>query len=73
MKALFGIGLTVLTLGCLSLVVPLPGREQTGLKVGDVSVGVSTHTEEKVAPVVSAGLILGGVGMLIASRTMRAR
>jgi hypothetical protein len=68
MKALFGIGLTVLTLGCLSLVVPVPSRERTGVKVGDLSVGVTTRTDEKVAPIVSAGLILGGVGILIASR-----
>jgi len=70
---LFAIGLLVLTLGCLSLVIAVPSRERTGVKVGDVSVGITTQKDEKVAPLVSAGLIVAGVGMLIASRTVRAR
>ena len=71
MKALFGIGLVLLILGVVSLFVPIPQRERHGLSVGDVSVGITTRHDEKVSPVVSAVLILGGVGMLIAARVRR--
>jgi hypothetical protein len=69
MKALFGFGLVVLCLGIASLFVPIPNRERTGLRVGDVSVGITTQHDEKVSPVVSAVMVLGGAGMLIAART----
>ncbi len=71
MKALFGIGLLLLILGVGSLFVPIPQRERQGLRVGDVSVGITTQHDQKVSPVVSAVLILGGVGMLIAARSRR--
>jgi hypothetical protein len=66
MKALFWIGLAVLVLGLLSLVVPIPRTEQAGLKAGGISIGVETKHDENVSPVVSAILILGGAGMMIA-------
>jgi hypothetical protein len=69
MKAMFGIGLVVLLLGVASLFVPVPHREREGVKIGDVSIGVTTHNDEKVSPVVSAVMILGGVGMLVAARS----
>jgi hypothetical protein len=68
MKALLWIGLVVLILGGLSLVVPIPNRERSGFEAGGVSIGVETRTEEKVSPFVSAALILGGVGLMIAGR-----
>jgi hypothetical protein len=71
MKALFGIGLLLLVAGVLSLFVPLPQREHDGVKVGDVSVGITTHHDEKVSPGVSAVMILGGVGMLVAGRSKK--
>jgi hypothetical protein len=67
-KALFVAGLVVLILGVLSLVVPIPSRERSGVSVGDVSIGVTTSHDEKVAPIVSAVMILGGAGMLITAR-----
>ena len=65
MKLLFWAGLAVLVLGILSLVVPLPHSESHGVRAGDVSIGVTTHSKQKVAPVVSAVLIAGGVLMMI--------
>ena len=65
MKILFWVGLVVLILGIMSLVVPLPHSETHGIKTGDVSIGVTTHSKQKVAPVVSGVLIAGGVLMMI--------
>jgi hypothetical protein len=72
MKGLFGLGLVVLILGVVSLLVPLPDRERKGLKVGDATIGITTQDDKKVSPVVSAALILGGSGMLMAARSRRA-
>jgi hypothetical protein len=66
MKALFWIGLVVLILGIGSLVVPIPHRDREGVTVGGLSLGVETRTEEKIAPVVSAALIAGGLIALVA-------
>ena len=68
MKALFWIGLVVLILGIGSLVVPIPHRDREGVTVGGLSLGVETRTEEKIAPVVSAALIAGGLIVLVASK-----
>jgi len=69
MKALFGIGLVVLILGVASLLVPVPNRERNDVRVGDLSVGITTHHDEKIPPVASAAMILGGVGMLLTARS----
>jgi hypothetical protein len=71
MKVLFGIGLLLLVAGVLSLFVPLPQREHSGVKVGDLSIGVTTQHDEKVAPAVSAVMIVAGVGMLAAGRSQK--
>jgi len=68
MKALFFVGLVVLILGVVSLFVPLPHTENHGVKAGDLSIGVQTRHDEKVAPIISAVMILGGAGMMIAGR-----
>ena len=68
MKALFWIGMVVLILGIVSLVMPIPRNEREGFKVGGVSVGVETRHEEKVSPLVSAVMILGGVGTMVAGK-----
>jgi hypothetical protein len=68
MKFLFWIGLVVLILGFASLVVPIPRNKRHGLQAGDVSIGVTTQTSEKVSPILSAVMILGGAGMLIAGK-----
>jgi len=68
MKALFWIGIVVLILGIVSLVVPIPRNEREGFKVGGLSVGVETRHSEKVSPLASAVMILGGVSMLVAGK-----
>jgi len=68
MRALFWIGLTVLVLGVVSLVVPIPHTERESVKAAGISIGVETRHEEKLSPVVSAVMILGGAGMMIAGR-----
>ena len=68
MKALFWIGLAALILGIVSLVIPIPRNEREGFRVGGVSIGVETQHEEKVSPIVSAVMILGGAGMMIAGK-----
>jgi hypothetical protein len=68
MKALFWIGLVVLVLGIASFVVPIPRSERQGFKAGGMSFGIETRHDEKVSPFVSAVMILGGVGMLVAGK-----
>jgi hypothetical protein len=65
MKPLFWVGLVILVLGILSLVVPVPHSESHGVKAGDLSVGVTTHSKQKISPIVSGVLIAGGVLMMI--------
>ena len=68
MKVLFWIGLVVLILGIVSLVVPIPHNERDGITVGGVSLGVETRDEEKLSPVISAVMILGGLGAMVAGK-----
>ena len=69
MKSLFWFGSVVLILGIVSLIVPIPHTEHEGIKAGGISLGVETRHEEKVSPIISAVLILGGAGMMIAGKT----
>ena len=68
MKILFWIGLLVLMLGVASLLVPIPRNQRDGVSVGGVSIGIETRHDEKAPPVVSAALILGGAGLMIAAK-----
>ncbi len=68
MKPLFWIGLVVLVLGVASLFVAIPNRERHGVSVGGAEVGVEVKQSRKVAPIVSAVLIVGGVGLMLAGR-----
>lgn len=66
MKALLWVGVLVLILGIASLFVAIPRTERQGFKAGGIDIGVQTHHDEPVPPVVSAVLIAGGVLLLIA-------
>ena len=68
MKLLFWVGLVVLILGFASLVVPIPRNERQGIQAGGMSIGVEVRTEEKVSPILSAVMILGGAGLMIAGK-----
>jgi uncharacterized protein YjeT (DUF2065 family) len=66
MKALFALGLVLLILGIGSFVIPIPHRENHGVKIGDTSVGVTTQHNEGVPRAVSLILVVAGVAMTIA-------
>jgi hypothetical protein len=63
---LFLAGLVVLILGIASFFVALPRSENHGVKIGDASVGVTTHSSEKLPPAVGAVLVVGGILMMVA-------
>jgi len=71
MKILFGVGLLVLILGVVSFFVPFPQHENHGVKIGDAHIGVQTTHNEHVPPLVSAVLVLGGAGIMIAGTRNR--
>jgi hypothetical protein len=66
MKMLLGVGIVVLILGIVSFFVPVPHRENHGIKVGDASIDIQTQHDEKVPPAISGVLVLGGVLIMIA-------
>jgi hypothetical protein len=68
MRGLFWIGVVFVVLGIASLVVPIPHKEHSGVKVGGASIGIETRHDEKVSPIISAVLIAAGAGMMIAAR-----
>ena len=67
-RALFWIGVVVLILGVVSLVVPIPHRERDGIAIGGVSIGVETRHEDRIHPALSAVLIAGGLGSIVAGK-----
>lgn len=72
MKILFWVGLTVMVLGLASLVVPIPRTQRDTLSAGGFSIGAETTHSEKVPPLASAFMILGGASMMFVRKTGRA-
>ena len=66
MTPLRWIGAVVLIMGIVTLFVPIPQRERHGISVGDVSLGVITQSDTKVPVALSAVMILGGLGAMVA-------
>jgi len=66
MKPLSILGLVVLVLGILSFIVPIPVNKTHELKAGDASVGITTHHDEKLSPIVGGVLCAVGAVLLIA-------
>jgi len=66
MKALMIVGILLVVLGIASLFVPIPHNENQGINAGDVHIGVQVRHDEKVSPIVTAVLLIGGVGLMIA-------
>ena len=61
MKTMTLIGGVLLLLGLLSFVVPIPHHEDHGIRIGDAKIGVQTDHSERLPPLVSGVLVLGGV------------
>ena len=66
MRSLAWIGIVLLVLGVLAFVVPVPRSHSHSLKVGDASIGVTTHDDEKLSPLVGGVLCAAGVVLLVA-------
>jgi hypothetical protein len=64
-KNLAVVGVLLLVLGVLSFVVPIPHRENHGVKIGDTKIGVQTESSEKLPPAVGIILLAGGVLALV--------
>jgi hypothetical protein len=66
MRTLGMIGIILLVLGVISFFVPVPTSKTHGAKVGDASISVTTHHDEKLPPAVGGILCAAGVVLLIA-------
>ncbi len=65
MRNLAYVGVLMLVLGVLAFVVPIPHREDHGVKIGDTKIGVQTDSSEKLPPAVGIVLMAGGVLALV--------
>jgi hypothetical protein len=65
MKNLAFVGVLLLVLGLLSFFIPIPHRENHGLKIGDTKIGVQTESREKLPPAVGIALLAGGALALV--------
>jgi len=65
MKALPLVGLLLIVLGVLAFVVPVPHRENHGVKIGDAKLSVETESSEKLPPAAGVVLTAGGVVALV--------
>jgi hypothetical protein len=65
MKNLAFVGVLLLVLGLLSFLIPIPHRENHGLKIGDTKIGVQTESSEKLPPAVGIVLLAGGALALV--------
>ncbi len=71
MKMMLYVGLLLVVLGLASLVVPIPHTETEGIKVGNTNFGVQTSHSERVSPVISVVLIVGGIALSMAGARSR--
>jgi hypothetical protein len=65
MKILLVVGLLVLVLGVVSLFVAFPHTEKQGINAGPINMKVETQHDEKLSPMLSAVLIIGGAGLAV--------
>jgi hypothetical protein len=65
MKGLAIVGVVLLVLGLLSFIVPIPQREEHGMKIGDAKISVQTEASKTLPPAVGAVLLAGGVLALV--------
>lgn len=65
MKPVALIGAVLLLLGVLSFVIPIPHRENHGVKIGDAKIGIQTENSEKIPTAASVALIGAGILALV--------
>ena len=65
MKALPIVGVLLLVLGVLSFIVPVPQREDHGVKIGGAKLSVQTESSQKLPPALGIILVGGGVVALV--------
>ena len=66
MKGLTMLGAILLVVGLLAFVVPIPHKEDHGVKIGDAKIGIQTEHSDRLPPVVAGVLVLAGVVSLAA-------
>jgi hypothetical protein len=66
MRGLSILGAVLLVLGLLAFVVPVPHKEDHGVKIGDAKIGVQTEHSDRLPPLVAGVLVLAGVVSLAA-------
>ena len=67
MKPLMWIGVVMVVVGCFSFFIAFPHTEQHGIRIGETSLGVQTTTSQKLPPLVSGLLVVGGMALMITS------
>ena len=65
MRSVALVGVLLVVLGSLSFVIPVPSRENHGIKIGDAKIGVETESSKKLPPAVGIVLVAGGVLALV--------
>ena len=66
MRPLALTGIVVLLLGILAFIVPVPTSHSHGVKVGDTSIGVTTHGDAKLPPAIGGVLCAASVVLPVA-------
>jgi len=61
MKGLTLLGAVLLVIGILAFVVPIPHKEDHGVKIGDAKIGVQTEHSDRLPPLAGGVLVLAGV------------
>ncbi len=57
MKGLTMVGIILLVVGLLAFVVPIPHKEDHGVKIGDAKIGVQTEHSDRLPPAVAGSMV----------------
>jgi hypothetical protein len=68
MRILFWTGMAVLILGIGSIFVPVPLGQRESFNAEGVSAAIETSREQVVSPVLSAVMIMAGLGTMVAGK-----
>jgi uncharacterized membrane protein HdeD (DUF308 family) len=64
-KGLALVGVLLLVFGVLSLIIPVPQRQDHSVKIGDTKIGLQTESRKTLPPAVGIVLLAGGVFAII--------